>query len=252
MSKRKDNTSIPGGFPLIRPVGLSGLLVSFANTLSDPANRAAIAFRAAIDAEKLPGIIETSTALTSTFISYDPQKTPLETLHSHLTDMAKSRDWGQADLPANRKLWRIPAVFDGPQLNEAAALAGITSAEAIAELSTQRVRVMTIGFAPGLPYLGTLPAHWDIPRQQQLTRQVPAGALAVAVRQLVLFTNPTPTGWRWVGHTAFRNFRPEAAEPFALKTGDEVQFTPITETELQQLTTSDETGFGGAKWETLP
>ena len=36
-------------WPKIRTVGLSGILVSFADKLSEPANRAALAFRAAID-----------------------------------------------------------------------------------------------------------------------------------------------------------------------------------------------------------
>ena len=37
--------------PLTRTLGLSGLLVTFARALSPGANRAALAFRAAVDAE---------------------------------------------------------------------------------------------------------------------------------------------------------------------------------------------------------
>ena len=58
-------------WPVIRRVGLSGLLVTFAARMSEPANRAALALRAAIDAEGWEGVTETSTSLVSTFIAVD-------------------------------------------------------------------------------------------------------------------------------------------------------------------------------------
>ena len=42
-------------FPRIAPVGLTGLIVQFADHLSEPANRAAIAFRAALEREGWAG-----------------------------------------------------------------------------------------------------------------------------------------------------------------------------------------------------
>ena len=75
------------------------------------------------------------------------------------------------------------------------------------------VEVLALGFAPGQPYLGELPGHWALPRRQTLNPQVPQGALVTAVRQFVLFANPSPTGWRQVGRTGFACFRPGAADP---------------------------------------
>ena len=89
------------------------------------------------------------------------------------------------------------------------------------------MRVQTIGFAPGQPYLGELPEARDIPRQTDLTDRVPVGALTVATRQLVLFSVSTRTGWRHVGQTAFRSFRPESDAPFVLRPGDEVLFDAV-------------------------
>ena len=119
-----------------------------------------------------------------------------------------------------------------PQLTQAAAQAGLTEGEAISTLTSTRLRVQTIGFAPGQPYLGTLPDAWDIPRQSQLTARVPEGAIAVAIRQLVLFSVSTPTGWQHVGQTAMRLFQPDAEEPFLLRAGDEVQFKATTPEQL--------------------
>lgn len=240
--------------PPIRLVGLSGLLVQFATSMSEPANRAAIAFRAAVEAEQWPEVIETSTSLVSTFISINLVANAPEPIIEKLQALLATRDWLSAPLPAGRTLWEIPTLYGtdaAPQLEEAAHAAGVTPEVAIEELSSARVRVLTIGFAPGQPYTGELPPHWDIPRQQSLTKSVPAGALVVAIRQLIIFTNASPTGWRHVGQTAFRNFRPEDATPIALSPGDEICFPSVSAKEYARITTADQSGNGGAQQRVL-
>jgi len=225
-------------FPAIRPVGLTGMLVSFADTMEEPANRAALAFRAALRAAGWEGVEETSTSLASTFLRFDPLRLAPEALRDRLADLLASRDWLQAPLPAGRRLFRVPTVYGtdlAPQLEETAAAAGLDPEAAIADLSTARVRVLTIGFAPGQPYLGQLGTRWDLPRQSALTAQVPMGALVLAVRQFTLFSAAAPTGWRHVGQTNFRCFRPEAAAAFALAPGDEMIFPAISRDEFLRL-----------------
>lgn len=241
-------------WPKIRTVGLSGLLVTFAGDMSEPANRAALAFRAAVDAAGWPEVRETSTSLISTFLEVDLSTTPAEAMTERLTDLLDSRDWFAAPLPAGRTLWHVPTVYGtdlAPQLEEAAEIAGVDPERAIAEISTARVRVLTIGFAPGQPYLGELSETWNIPRQQGLTKSVPAGALVIAIRQLIVFTNATPTGWRHIGQTAFGTFRPDAQRPFTLAPGDELTFPAITPSEFDRIKASDHAGLGGATQESL-
>lgn len=238
-------------WPAIRTVGIAGMLVSFGDAMSEPANRAAIAFRAAIESEAPDGVEECSTSLVSTFVRFDPLHLSHAELERHLERLLATRDWYQAPLPGGRRLWRIPTVFGGdlaPQLGEAADMAGRSEAEAIAELAKAQVRVQTIGFAPGQPYLGELPANWDLPRQSGLTPQVPAGALVVALRQFVLFSNDTPTGWRHIGQTTFRLFRPEQDAPFVLRPGDETLFVPTSPDELNNMRQDPD---GGAEVEAL-
>jgi len=242
------------GFPRIRRVGLAGLLVQFAERMSEPANRAAIAFRACVAAQDWPEVRETSTSLVSTFISADLAVTPPEVLSEKLQELLVTQDWTVAPLPEGRTLWQIPTLYGtdaAPQLDEAAQAAGVSPQTAIAELSSARVRVLTIGFAPGQPYTGELPPHWNIPRQQSLTKSVPAGALVVAIRQLIIFTNASPTGWRHVGQTAFRTFRPDSAAPFALRPGDELCFPAVTAAEYAAIVAGDTTGNGGAQRQVL-
>lgn len=233
-------------------LGVDGFLVRFGTELSEPANRAALAFRARIDAAEMPGVVETSTSLTSTFLRFDLERADHTTLRQALHALLAETDWMAAPLPKGRRLWRVPAVFGtdlAPQLAEASALAEVDAAQAVAEICAAPLRVQTIGFAPGLPYLGQLPSHWNIPRQTALTPSVPEGALVVAIRQMVLFPVSTPTGWRHVGQTALRLFRPEAAEPFLLHPGDEVLFTPIPREGIEALRKDP---AGGARAEPLP
>ena len=243
-----------GDWPVIRRVGLSGLLATFAGRMSEPANRAALALRAAIDAEGWEGVRETSTSLVSTFIAVDLATVDVDHLTEKLQTILQSRDWYQAPLPAGRTLWKVPTVYGtelAPQLEEAAGAAGMDADEAVRQLSQARVRVLTIGFAPGQPYLGELDETWDIPRQQGLTDTVPAGALIVAIRQLVLFTNASPTGWRHIGQTGFRTFRPDADTPFALSPGDEMMFPAIERDAYEEILSDNENGNGGATRELI-
>ena len=225
-------------WPLIRTAGVDGMLVSFGDRLSEPANRAALAFRAAVESDGPDGLEEVSTSLVSTYVRFDPLHLRHEELRRSLEDLLEETDFYDADLPRGRRFWRIPTVFGtdlAPQLEQAAEAAGMSAEEAIESLSSTRVRVQTIGFAPGQPYLGELPEAWDIPRQSELTKRIPEGALAVAIRQLVLFSVSAPTGWQHVGQTAVRLFRPDTEEPLLLRPGDEVQFVPTDPEKLENM-----------------
>lgn len=243
--------NISAAFPVVRTVGFDGMLVSFDEKLSEPANRAALAFRAAVAREGWSEVTDVSSSLVSVCVRFDPLGGSHAEMQQKLTALLAGQDWYQADLPEGRRFWRVPTVYGtdlAPQLDEAAGVAGMTAEEAIKSLSAAKVRVQTIGFAPGQPYLGELPEAWDIPRQAQLTESVPEGALVVAIRQFVLFSVTTPTGWRHVGQTAIKLFQPDAEEPFILRPGDEVQFV---QTDPASFANMRSDAFGGAVSEVI-
>jgi allophanate hydrolase subunit 1 len=253
MVKSNTHPKVPATFPLIRNIGLDGMLVTFSDRLDEAANRAALAFRAALDQAGWGEIGETSTSLASAFVRFDPLRLRHADLRARLGDLMQSRDWYTAAMPPGRKLWRVPCVYGtdlAPQLGEAADAAGMSEAQAIDQLSTTRVRVLTIGFAPGQPYLGPLGDEWNLPRLKAL-QQVPEGALVQAISQFVLFTAPAPTGWRHIGQTAFRCFRPDSAIPIPLTPGDEMLFEPVSRAELLRIRDGDESKTGGATFERI-
>lgn len=239
--------------PEILPLGPDGVLVRFSDQLSEPANRAALAFRAVVAAAEIPEVIETATSLTSTYLRFQPDLLSRAVLCDRLRALLDGRDWLAAELPEGRTHWRLPVAFGGkhgPALAESADLAGVSPDQAVEEICASPLRVLAIGFAPGQPYLGFLPDHWNIPRQSDVTPEVPRGAVVVAVRQVIPFANAAPTGWRQVGQTAFRCFDPALSPPIPLTAGDEVSFVPVTGSKLERLL-DDAPPFGGAEREVL-
>jgi len=224
------------GFPRLQRMGEAGLLVAFGDSLSMSVNAATLAFRAAVEAAGWDGVEETATSLKSVFLRFDPIRVSHAALEAALTELLHSHDWYTEGLPHGRKLWHVPTVFGGahgPQLEEAADLAGMGVDEAMAQIASTPVRVLTIGFSPGMPYLGQLPEAFDIPRKTELNPHVPAGGLALAIRQLVLFPVGTQTGWRWIGRAALDVFGQHADQPFPLTAGDEILFQPVGDAEFE-------------------
>lgn len=228
--------------PEILPLGLDGVLLRFATVWSDQANTAAQQLAAVLAATPLPGQTEVAPGLGSVLLRFDRQKT---TRAAVIAALSSRLETPAAAAPAAQH-WTVPACFGGAagaDLAAAAALAGRSESALISELCATDLRVLALGFAPGQPYLGPLPAHWQMPRLPALTPRVAAGTITTALRQIVLFAAPSPTGWRALGRTAFRPFAAAEADPFLLRPGDLVRFTPVSPEEIAaRIETGDPLG----------
>ena len=164
--------------------------------------------------------------------------------------MLREKNWYTSKLPADRKLFKIPCVFGtelAPQFEKVIKLAGISRSQAILEFTTTRTRVMTIGFSPGQPYAGLISKKWDLPRLSEVSKSVPKSALVCAIRQLIIFSNSTPTGWHHIGQTAFECFNSNRKQPILLRPGDEITFVEINSGELSQIKNNNADGLGGVE-----
>lgn len=236
--------------PRILRMGLSGVLVQFSDRLDDAANRRALAFGARLAAALPEGVEEVAPSLGGVYLRLDPLRANHAAIEARLKVLIDDEAPGAA---ASLRRWTVPAVFGGargPDLDAVASAVGLVAGEAVADLVARPLRVMAIGFAPGLPYMGILPERWNIPRKAGLTPKVPAGGIVVAVRQAIIFPTDTPTGWWHIGQTGFRGFRPGAAEPFLLRPGDELRLRPVVEDELWALVAGDPDS-GGATVEAV-
>jgi KipI family sensor histidine kinase inhibitor len=96
-------------------------------------------------------------------------------------------------------------------------------------------RVYLLGFSPGFPYLGIVPAPLAMPRLATPRTVVPAGSVGIAGSQTGIYPTATPGGWRLIGRTPLTLYRPADAKPFLLSPGDLVRFEPIDPEEFERL-----------------
>ncbi len=237
--------------PTVHIQGPDAVLVRFSDRLSDTANRAALRFADRVERAALDGIVEIASALVSVLVRFDPVSSGHTELSASLQALLESEDWSDSALPSPRTLWHVPVAFGGdygPQLASVAEAAGVRETQAVEDITSTELRVLALGFAPGQPYLGFLPDAYDLPRQTDLTAEVPASSIVLAVRQIVLFANPAPTGWRQVGQSLLPCCRPEWEKPVLLSAGDGVRFHAVGHGELEALRSDP---MGGVKGEVM-
>lgn len=120
----------------------------------------------------------------------------------------------------------IPVVYDGPDLADVAARAGLTRAEVVARHAGRAYQVYLVGFAPGWAYLGDLDPALVLPRRSAPRQRVPGGSVAIAGAQTGVYPFAMPGGWHLVGRTDTVMFDPSRPEPALLRVGDRVRFEP--------------------------
>ena len=95
--------------------------------------------------------------------------------------------------------------------------------------------VFTLGFAPGLPYIGVHDQIFAIPRRDTPRTAVPAGSVAVANRQSTIYPNLLPGGWHILGATPLTMFDVRQSNPSRLMPGDIVKFISISDTQFDEM-----------------
>jgi len=182
-----------------------------------------------------PGVADATVGMANVVVQLDPPSAVApDRSASTDADGDAWRDWlsglsaHRATARGNRARARppvdVPTVYDGPDLDEVASLAG-TDGAGVAELLGQaELHVAFIGFSPGFPYLVGLPdVLARVPRRSSPRTEVPAGSVALAGGFAGIYPQATPGGWRVVGRTPLRLFDPKSA-PFALlRSGDRVR-----------------------------
>lgn len=208
--------------PLIVALGDRGLLVRFASSLSDEANRAAVGFARRLGETRLDGVNEIAPNLVSVLLRYDPATIAFDRLAGEVRLLLGRPDATGAGTPERH---RIAARFggeEGPDLNEVAQRLGMSRSAFVAAHNARPLRVLTTGFAPGFVYCGF--HALSVPRRSTVRPLVPAGTILFAAGQTAITATPLPTGWNVIGRTDFRNFDPLRDPPTLLREGDEIVF----------------------------
>ena len=120
----------------------------------------------------------------------------------------------------------IPVVYDGVDLDEVAAVTGLTSEQVIEIHSSVVYSAAFLGFTPGWAYLVGLPSSLHLPRRSTPRTSVAAGSVAIANEFTGVYPTVSPGGWHLLGHTDERMFDVERAKPALVMAGDRVRFVP--------------------------
>ncbi len=208
------------------PLGEAAVLATCAETDMDAANRAALALADAITRAGLPGVGAVVPAIDSVLVSFDPLRVTRAELEGTLRTLTSIA-------PAVESAGRVVVIEarfggeDGPDLADLAGAQGCAPEALISALCARPYRVLMIGFAPGYPYIGPLPALLTVPRRATPRAAVPAGSVAIAAGMAGIYPARLPGGWHLIGRTTAKLFDPARAEPSLLRAGDLAQFKPL-------------------------
>jgi KipI family sensor histidine kinase inhibitor len=206
--------------------GDRALVIEFGDTIDRRLSGAVLRLAASIAAADIPGIVETVPSFRSLLVHYDPLLTSRTELQRSIASLLDRAPEPHRDA----RLWHIPFCAEAefaPDLAEVARLAGLTPEDVVARHSAVRYHVYMLGFLPGFPYLGDLPAELALPRRADPRLRVPAGSIAIATSLTAIYPFESPGGWHLIGTTPIRLFDVARPRPALLAAGDMVEFEPI-------------------------
>ena len=230
-----DSHTSPAQTLQLLPLGDAAVTVEFGNEIDPALNEWVIAFADRVRAQNWEGIRDVVPTYRSVTIHVDPLCLDVTTLTDRLHRLSYSPSHSITPLG---KLHRIPVLYGGewgPDLEDVAAFARMSVADAIRLHASVHYRVYMLGFSPGFPYLGSVPQPLAMPRLATPRTTVPAGSVGIAGNQTGIYPISTPGGWRLIGRTPSALYRPSSSKPFLFSPGDTVRFEPIGPAEFNRL-----------------
>jgi KipI family sensor histidine kinase inhibitor len=183
------------------------------------------AVRAALSAADLPDLVELVPAARTVLASFRPGSPGPHGIEALL----RNADLEHPSTGQPRRV-RLPAVYDGPDLELVARTAELSTTEVARLHAGAEYTVAFCGFAPGFGYLTGLPQALRQPRLDSPRPKVPAGAIGVAGEFTAAYPRSTPGGWRLIARladTADALFDPRREPAALLAPGDVVRFEAV-------------------------
>lgn len=177
-----------------------------------------------LEAEPIPGVRNLHPAYNSMLLVFDPVDQTHENIQHTVSTYVDQLD---AIRLAEPHVVEIPVHYDGPDLDDVAALHQMTARRVIELHSSAEYVVYFVGFVPGFAYLGGLPEELSTPRLEKPRKRVPKGSVAIGGSHTGVYPFETPGGWRLIGRTPLEIFSPESAELSRLRIGDRVRFRAL-------------------------
>lgn len=215
----------------MRTAGERGLVVEMGKEISPRVNARVRRLAGWLSREGLVGLIEIVPAYCSLLIYFDPLLLSRPALSQAVTRILAAAAEPEVAEDEMVRLIQVPVCYGGeygPDLADVARYHGLALEEVIAIHSAGPYLVYMLGFTPGFPYLGGLSEKIATPRLEAPRVRVAEGSVGIAGSQTGIYPIASPGGWRLIGRTPLKPFKPEAARPFLFCAGDYVQFNPVT------------------------
>ncbi|AEC21917.1 hypothetical protein PT7_3377 [Pusillimonas sp. T7-7] len=225
----------------IVPQGDRTLLLVFGEQIDIETGRRCALAAAALRAANIPGISDIVPSFNQVALHYSPGLPDTVNRLTQLTAAIQKPLSAALTTAARAKTSRkidIPVCYGGehgPDLEHVAGHCGLTPEEVIHLHSHQSAYVFMLGFAPGAPYIGVHDARLAIGRRATPRTLLPAGSVAIANLQTMIYPNASPGGWHIIGATPAVLFDPAQEPPTLLSPGDTVNFVSISSAEFQTL-----------------
>ena len=224
--------------PVFRMMGDRAFLVELGDQINPSINERVRELFLKLDRRPLKGVVELVPSYRSLMVVYDPLKTEMHRLREAIVELYQATD--PSLVPEPRTL-HVPVVYGGeygPDLEWVADLHNMSPEQVIRLHTGTTYRVYMIGFTPGYPYLGELPAALATPRRETPRTGVPQGSVAIAQRQTGIYPVQSPGGWHILGWTPINLFDANRWPPTPLEMGDLVRFFPVQKEEINRWTSS--------------
>lgn len=235
----QSNSASASPAPRLLPLGDAAWTVEFGDTIAPALHARVLGLAGALERARqaagegrmddngIAAIVDVVPTFRSLTVHYRPLACDGERLGETLLRLAESA--GTASRQGRH--WRIPVCFDddfAPDLADLAAVKGLTREAVIALMCDATFQVYMIGFMPGFPYMGGLPASLEMPRLSSPRKAVPARSLAIAGAMCAVYPWESPGGWRLLGRTPVPMFSAsDAQSPALLTSGDRVRWQEI-------------------------
>lgn len=222
------------------PLGDSAAYVEFSSTLDLEVNSVIQRLALAILKRNVPWVRDVVPALGGVALHFDPDNpefpgNPLEAALELVTDSLKAALEAKAD--PGREV-ELPVCYEAEfalDLAEVAKKAGLAPAEVIERHAAGEYRVLMMGFAPGHAYMGGLDEKLAVPRRASPRAIVPAGSVAIANEQTVVYPYAISGGWNVIGRTPMVLFDAARPRPSLLWPGDRVRFRAISREKFVEM-----------------
>lgn len=226
----------PSPYPRLRPLGDAAWIVEFGSAIDEATHERVMGFADALARASWPGVVECVPAYTTVAVHWRADDT------DHAGDAAAALlELARTAPPLARpgRRWRLPVCFDAefaPDLDALAHARALAPRQVIEAMTSAVFRVYMLGFQPGFPYMGGLPAALEVPRRATPRTAVPERSVAVAGRMCAVYPWRSPGGWHLLGRTPLRMFDAARAEdPAWLHPGDEVRWFAIDRPRFDDL-----------------